>query len=422
MNEKYTICFSLLSLFANDEKSPYRDFDQALRSIRDRGFNTVRIDSGAGCFHLPDGTPRPAEVSVKPPFGKYSKIVRQSNVISLPHIVNLKERLLELLRAARKYEIKIILSSWMLIHTYWILDRAYVEPIFSLTAEEKIAYFARELDVVLSFVREAGYIDRIAFAEILNEFDGLDFCNGYRQQLPEEEAFHIREEHEKAIAALRAHHPDVSLAYDSFTAYPQKELIPRNIDVLNFHLYYLWNIVKPFENGVVEPELSEPVIPPETARWLTAEPVTVREILEIVGEFRSVPDWARRVALHSSVEPCQILSLEKVMTEQLEKDQDLYRENLKKGIDFIVAVRDEVVPRARLVMGEGVNYCCSNWICAEDRSETYWRILAEQADLLRERGLDGTVVRTTSDPEDPCWETRNEDMLAINRRFLKGIL
>lgn len=421
MSEKYAICFTLFALYATDPDNPYADLDSALRSIRDRGFNTIRLDSGAGCFSLPSGEPRPQPVWVHPPFGRYSACVRQSSVIQSRRSVDLKARLTELLRAARKYDLKIILSSWMLIHTYWILDRSFVEPVFALSPLEKIAYFARELDGILSQIREQGMIDRVAFAEILNEFDGLDFCGGYNASLPEEEAVRIRQAHEKAIEGLRARHPDVLFAYDSFSAYPQESLIPRNIDVLNFHLYYLWNIIRPFENGVVTPDLSEPLLPPETRRWLVAEPVSVREIEELVG-FRAVFDWARRVALHSSLDPAKLMDLENLLAERLVADQDLYRENLRRGLHAVLDLRARIVPQAELVMGEGVNYCCANLLTAEDRSDLYWSLLLEQAGLLREKGIAGTVVRTTADPEDPSWNTRKTDLLAINRRFLEGIL
>ena len=84
----------------------------------------------------------------------------------------------------------------------------------------------------------------------------------------------------------------------------------------------------------------------------------------------------------------------------------------------IVAQRDRVVPDAQLVMGEGVSYCCANDLLFEEHSALYWETVKRQARLLREAGFAGTVVRTTSGPEDPSWSLRRQDYIEANGIFL----
>ncbi len=69
-------------------------------------------------------------------------------------------------------------------------------------------------------------------------------------------------------------------------------------------------------------------------------------------------------------------------------------------------------------MGEGVSYCCANDLFFEEYSELYWKTVRRQAVLLRDAGFAGTVVRTTSGPEDPSWIMRRQDYIEANRLFL----
>ena len=57
-------------------------------------------------------------------------------------------------------------------------------------------------------------------------------------------------------------------------------------------------------------------------------------------------------------------------------------------------------------MGEGGSYCAANALQFEEHSDAFWAMLREQAQILREAGLWGTVPRTTSGSEDPRWHGR----------------
>ena len=60
----------------------------------------------------------------------------------------------------------------------------------------------------------------------------------------------------------------------------------------------------------------------------------------------------------------------------------------------------------------------NNDLLFEEYSELYWKTIRRQAVLLRDAGFVGTVVRTTSGPEDPSWIMRRQDYIEANGLFL----
>lgn len=70
-------------------------------------------------------------------------------------------------------------------------------------------------------------------------------------------------------------------AYDSYTPWLNKKLIPRNIDVLNFHHYYAWNhICNAFKQNYICWSREEGEIPETTKYFLIENPVKVNDVLE----------------------------------------------------------------------------------------------------------------------------------------------
>ena len=102
---------------------------------------------------------------------------------------------------------------------------------------EKLVYY------IICDIEREGLDDRIAFAEIFNEADGLAFCGDYgnRRGVSDEERARFRKEHERALAFLKAEHPQILFAYDASRPKLDENLAPANADVYNFHSYY-WYI------------------------------------------------------------------------------------------------------------------------------------------------------------------------------------
>jgi hypothetical protein len=63
--------------------------------------------------------------------------------------IDMLRRLIELCTVARRYNVKVILSSWYYLHTFWFTDKNLTAELLGLPLEERLIYFARGLDRIL---------------------------------------------------------------------------------------------------------------------------------------------------------------------------------------------------------------------------------------------------------------------------------
>ena len=54
----------------------------------------------------------------------------------------------------------------------------------------------------------------------------------------------FREKHEEAIAWLKERHPQILFAYDTYNVRPDLRQIPGNLEVFNFHNYFMWHVYR----------------------------------------------------------------------------------------------------------------------------------------------------------------------------------
>ena len=387
----------------------YGDFDNAMAELKERGFNCIRLEDGAGLMCSLDGTPR-GDVSIHKPFGEYDRDIRQ--FIVKDGVINIRKRLLELFSAAEKHDIQIILSSWYYLHTNWFLGDEINNELLALSTAEKFEYFSDELSRILDFIREHNFIHRVAFAEIFNEIDGHDFA----ENITDEEAIYQRELHEKAIDKLKKKHPDVLFACDLSRPYVNEKILPSNADILNFHSYYAWGVYECFEKDV----LKQWKFTPETTQFMK-ESVTSPEMLKATFSGRNISvreGWIRRICLYHSVDSTKLPQLEMMIAEYFDLNYDRYIEKLEDALEHVVAMRDRTMPDAKLFMGEGVTYCAHNHLNFEEKSRKFQNMLLYQAKLFSNSELLGCVVRTTSGPEDVSWELLKDVYKKANKIFL----
>jgi len=83
-----------------------------------------------------------------------------------------------------------------------------------------------------------------------------------------------------------------------------------------------------------------------------------------------------------------------------------------------VAIRDTHFPGIPLVMGEAASYCASTALRWEERSDTYWSLIAYTVGLMKQHGYWGCMPRTNSGPEDPVWTEFPDRLRTINQLFL----
>jgi len=412
-NEKLTICYNAWMIYSKND-----DYDDLVGQIAERGFNSIRIDDGAGLLWDADGNVR-SDVLISPPFGKYTKFTTY-RTISDNKRLNLFDRLLRVCHAAKKQNVKVILSSWFFLHVNWFLEESENERLFSLSTEEKISFFADELSRILDVLRQEKLIDIVAFAEIFNEFDGLPFAGEYKNNLSKDQANKLRDLHEKEIEKLRKKHPDILFAFDTWTTKVQKEIIPRNIDVLNFHCYYAWPVYFVFQKDIVQWTLEEPEIPEDTKYYLKDRLVSVSDIMKEMDIIRTGKDWPSRISLYASIDENKEDELTKLLDDELKNNFEHYMKKLYDGVDAIISTHDRVVPNSRLVMGEGATYCASPTLAFERDSETFWEMLKNQMRYLSEKGIWGSVIATTHAPgRSAAWDACKDLYIEANSLFLE---
>lgn len=408
--KRLAISFPLWGIFGTQgaQAPAFNDLDRFVREHKERGFNCIRLDSGAGFVHDINGNRR-GEVEIFPnAFGEYSEVIRQQGEIyGKGGKCDLYKSLIELFRAAKKYDVYIILSSWYYLHTFWFHPEndSLCEELFAIPPHERFMAFARFLDYIINELEEQKLDDMIAFAEIFNEADGLSFVNGYGGEngANDEELARFREEHEKALDYLQKKHPQILFAFDSYTSWTDIRQVPENMQIYNFHNYYLWGIYGDILNE--NPQLLKGVV----------TEADVRKSRE--GLLAAKDDWYERVAIYNDVDEEKLDEFEMLLEEKLNEKFDAYLAAVDNNFEHI---RENManfdVP---VVCGEGVSYIASKKLLWEEKSEKYWELVERAMDKYKEFGLWGTVIRTCSGPEDPSWDMCAEKLKYLNERFLK---
>ena len=115
---KYTISFPIWCIHDTPGDGAYHDLDAVVRESAERGFNCLRVDDGAGLIDFSMNPPN-GIVPIYEPYPGFTRNIRQSWCVGNGGDCDLVARLLELFKAAKKYDVHIILSSWYYLHTYW---------------------------------------------------------------------------------------------------------------------------------------------------------------------------------------------------------------------------------------------------------------------------------------------------------------
>lgn len=403
--KRLTISFPIWGLYDIDGKGAYADLDRMVREHVERGFNCIRLDDGAGLMHDTEGRPLGA-VSIGSAFGKYDETLRQFGAIGGEGTCDLLSRLIALATAAKKQGVYLALSSWYYLHTYWFChDEALNDTLFAIPPEERFMAFAKFLHYILLELKKRDLAECVAFAEIFNEADGLRFINGYGNEnnLSDEAIAVFRQKHEEALAWLQSEHPDILFCYDSYTPWSDPRQIPGNLQVYNFHYYYLWGVYNALERN-----------PVFFTGGVTADDVAATR----AGRRPATPDWYERATIYSNFDRAQLPQIEAAIENHLRVHTDYYRKEVGESLANVEKLA-AAFPGVPIICGEGVSYIGAKDLCWEEKSEAYWQMVEEVNRRFKAFGLWGTVVRTCCGPEDPAWYTVPDKLLRVNRAFLE---
>lgn len=417
--DRLAISFWIWALWDTGTNGFFNDLDLRMDELVERGFNCVRIEGGAGLTHDAEGRPR-GELEFLPAVPGHAAMTRQMEHMTGGR-VHLMKRLIELCKAARRRRVKVILSSWYYLHTFWFTDERLTAELLGIAPERRFMVFARGLDSILAELKREGLEKTIAFAEIFNEVDGMDFVGGYGGKLPPEDLRRFRAAHEEALDFLKVRHPDILFVLDTCTARISADLAPRNAQVWNLHSYYLWGVYGVFEGKLLRPDadLSDPRVYAPVRRFLRPDLVPFEAVVASrAGRPPILDNWYRRIWLYRNLDPNAMPELERLLWENLENNIEHYKRQAADSAAEAVRFRDEHLPGARLVLGEGASYCADRRLRWEERSDAYWEVVEHAVRACRDLGFWGSVVRTNAGPEDPVWHEYPERLRRVNAVFL----
>ena len=418
--ERLAISFWIWALWNTGTNGFFNDLELRMAEAVQRGFNCLRIEGGAGITHDAKGRPR-GELEFYPALPGHGHFTRQMEHMTGGR-VDLLQRLIELCTLAKRHNVKVILSSWYYLHTFWFTDKSVTAELLGLHPEERFMYFARGLDRILDELKQRDLADTITSAEIFNEVNGMDFLGGYgATKKPADVLGKFRGLHEEALDFLETRHPDVRFALDTSTPSINPEIAPRNAQVWTFHSYYLWSVYKVFEQNLIggNTDLADPAVYAPIRRFLRRNLVPFQAILDSrEGRPPISRGWYRRIWLYRNLDPNAMPELERLLQEDLEKYIDEYKQKATNAVEQAVKLRDELFPGIPLILGEGVSYCADHRLRWEERSDAYWEVVEHAARVYREHGLSGAVARTNSGPEDPVWHEYPERLRRVNAVFL----
>lgn len=405
--KRLTISFPIWGLYDTAPGGAYHDLDRMMEEHVARGFNCIRLDDAAGLMHDRSGNPLPP-IHWGYAFGEYDKGLRQFGAIGNPGLCDVRQRLIDLFAAAKRHGVYIILSSWYYLHTCWYCkDHDLNDALHAIAPVERFRAFAEFLHYIILELKERNLISQLAFAEIFNEADGLRFVDGYGNEnhLSDEEIAVFRKAHEDALAWLQEQHPDILFAFDSWTYYADLRQVPRNMQVYNFHNYFLWSVY----SDALENDPS----------FLLEDPIPLEDIVNAVDAgYPPTPDWNHRAWFYSNLDPARLPMAQEKMARYLREHMDDIRERFRSSVDHIKMNLKNNLPQVPVVCGEGVSYNGAYSMIWEETSPEYWQIMAEAMAAYRDMGLWGTVVRTCCGPEDPVWTLCPDKLLEMNRIFL----
>ena len=405
--KRLTISFPIWGLEDTSPEGAYHDLDKMVREHVERGFNCIRLESGAGLVHDLDGNRLPPP-KILQPFPGYSDN-RQAFCIGGEGHCDLLQRLIDLCTACKKYDVYVILSSWYFLHTYWYSEESANDRNFAIAPEDRFMAFAKYLHYILRELEERGLADRVASAEIFNEVNDLTVHWAFHSgKSPAYYWIIFREKHEEALDFLQKEHPNILFSCDDTPRGETMCLNPRNMQVFNGHNYFLWDV---YGNTLEEGD--------EKGDYFLGK-VTMED-LEHCRDGRKANSsygWYVRLKYCHDIDPEKVPAMEEAIEARLNEKWDNFAQNLENSIYWYKRTMKDY-PDVPVMCGEGVTYCSSKIVLWEEKSQRFWEMVEHAMKRYKEIGMWGSVVKTCCGPEDPCWTMCKDKLLELNMKFLK---
>jgi hypothetical protein len=150
------------------EGEPYGDLERCIVELKERGFNTVRVETGLNWAFTLDGQPR-GQMEFGAWIAGYGWNFSTVNSKGGGRHDVLK-RLIHLFELAKKHGIWVILTSWEYQDSSWfVADPAIRSEILSHPINDRFMLLARQHDRLLNILEDLDLSSQVAFVEVHNE-------------------------------------------------------------------------------------------------------------------------------------------------------------------------------------------------------------------------------------------------------------
>jgi hypothetical protein len=390
--------------------APFHDLDGAFRQAVERGYNTIRICAMPWLLFR-SGLDTSA-LTFEGLGGAYGRRMRWYDVATRSSLDG-RARLLELFRAARRHDCRVIVSSWEYQQSpSFLADESWYRALYAVPPAERPVALADAHADLIGLLQAEGLDDRVAFVELHNEIQFSGVARGLNAGM-----LGLRDPLERGLDHFRARRPGVPVTVN-YAHVPVGEMrgLPRNADVAVFHPY-VYGVLGRLVDEFALRDPARPYPQERAYRELLREGAPPLEEWHPVGadawklEATLIPQ--REVYTHDWCDPDK---WDRWLYDRYGEHRRAMREVLDLWIDTAAdwaAGRD--IP---LVFGEGwVGYTPlhANFEEGPVGAEICEHAVRRSAEV----GAWGTVVCSNAAPQHPMWQDV-ELQRRLNDEFLKG--
>jgi hypothetical protein len=395
---------------------PFHDLDAAFAQAVERGFNTVRICAMPFLAFSAalEGTRSLTVRGLGDDFGQRTRWydVRGGAVLDP------RQWLLELFRAARRHDCHVIVSSWEYQQSPCFADTpAWHTALSAVPQHLRAVELARCLSALLDFLRGEDLIDRVAYVEVHNEVDNCAL-------VPRTGTGHygwLRDPLVAALDLLRERHPDVLMSYSIGEPWVLELAdLPANTQVAHAHLY-VYGVLGALYTAVGLGHGTEDR--PAVAAWPTPGlSAMLRPDAPPFDRYRPREAWRLAATgiprelfyVHDWVDPDR---WDLWLYEHYLPHREAMRRTLSLWVEAVASWGRSLA--APCVIGEGfVGYTPR---LARFEEGPVGKDLSEfVVDRASECGFWGSVLTSNAAPHHPMWWSDADWMSRVNRRWIGG--
>ncbi|HEY0530484.1 MAG TPA: cellulase-like family protein [Actinoplanes sp.] len=375
---------------------PFHDLDAAFRQAVERGYDTVRICAmpfllfGSG---LDTSALRFAGLG-----GEYAQRTRWYDVPESPPVDG-RARLLELFRAARRHDCRVIVSSWEYQQSpSFSVDDAWHRALQAVPVADRPIALADAHAALIDLLRAESLSEAVAFVELHNEvqYSGLRSADLHGV----EGIIGMQPGLERGIERFKERRPGIPVTVN-YARVPVAEMrgMPGNADVAVFHPY-VYGVLGQLYDEFALRDTSRPY-PQERAY---AE--LLRDGAPPLDDWHPPASWKSEATIipHREIythDWCDPDKWDRWLYDRYGEHRRAMRETLDTWLD--VAADHAAARGIPLVLGEGwVGYTPLH--AGFEEGPVGAEICAHAVRKSREIGARGTVVCSNAAPHHPMWQ------------------